>query len=375
MDNFGSKESRIYKATAYFLFSLMLVFTVIEAKLFLYPLALSVLFAYMLYPVANFFERKLHIPRILSNFITLIVAVVFLASVFIVIYHQFKTMISDMPTIKRRILTNLEGLSSFIEANFGITLVRQKIYLNEFLTNFVENSSPLFQKAFSATTGTLVRIGLLPVFIFFMLYYRDKAYTFFMLMAKSPNRGTVKSVLDQISHVTKKYMSGVFVVVMILSVLNTIGLYIIGLEYAIFFGILSAFCNFIPYFGTIIGFAFPLIYAMITSGSPTLAIGVIGLFIVIQFTENNILTPNIVGDNVKLNPFIIILSLIVGAMVWGIPGMIVIVPLMAVFRIICENVNKLKPYAYLLGTRGTERHSLTAKKIKQFFTGKKKTKK
>ena len=163
----------------------------------------------------------------------------------------------------------------------------------------------------------------------------------------------------------------IFIVVLILCVVNSLGLWIIGIKYPIMLGVIAAVCNFIPYFGTILGFAFPFTFAIIAQDSPHVIVAVVIVFVIVQFIENNILTPNIVGGNVRLNPLIIILSLIIGAMLWGIPGMLVIIPVMAVIRIICEYVEKWKAMAFLLGTSGTEKHALTFGKIKSLFKRKK----
>ncbi|MGW8316778.1 MAG: AI-2E family transporter, partial [Bacteroidales bacterium] len=130
-------------------------------------------------------------------------------------------------------------------------------------------------------------------------------------------------------------------------------------------GFTSAFFNFIPYFGTLMGGAIPLLFVLLTTSDPLHnALYVIILYAIVQVTENNILTPNIVGGNVKINPFFIILGLMAGGMIWGIPGMLVIVPFLAILRIICYHIEKMRPYAFLLGPRGTQKHSITMNKIK-----------
>src|SRR5690606_28565489 len=168
----------------------------------------------------------------------------------------------------------------------------------------------------------------------------------------------INNILKDVSHVTKRYMGGIFIVVLILCFLNSLGLLVIGVKYALLLGIASALCNFIPYFGTLIGGIFPLLFVLLMSNTPEKAFSVIILFLIIQFTENNILTPNIVGGYVRLNPFIIILSIIIGGMVWGLPGMFISVPFLGMFKIFCEQVTPLQPYAFLLGTQGTEKHAL-----------------
>src|SRR5690606_13234400 len=222
-----------------------------------------------------------------------------------------------------------------------------------------ESSSNFMNTAFTATTGTAVKIGLIPVYIFFLLYYRNKFASFLLQLIPSTKHDKTTSILGQISQVTKKYMSGLFIVVLILCVLNSLGLFYVGVRYALLLEIISALFDFIPYFVTLIGGAVPLLFTLLMSDTPHKAIGVVILFLIIQFIENNILTPNIVGGNVKLNPFITILSIIIGGILWGVPGMIISVPVLGMFKMVCEHVSGLSPYAYILGTEGTERHAIT----------------
>ncbi|MGB5978815.1 MAG: AI-2E family transporter, partial [Cyclobacteriaceae bacterium] len=176
-----------------------------------------------------------------------------------------------------------------------------------------------------------------------------------------------KSVILAVSYAMRHYLGGVFVVVLILCLLNSIGLAIIGLKYAILFGILSAVMNFIPFFGTLIGGAIALLAALVLHGDPGVALGVVIFFVIIQFVENNILTPNITGGYVQVNPMFVILGIVLGGLVWGVPGMFLVVPFLAVLKIIFDHTERLKPLGTLMGMTGTEKHSLTLDKVKQLF--------
>jgi len=358
-------------AACYMVFFVLFFYALIITKYFLYPIALAVLFAYLLYPVANFFENKLHFPRILANLITLILAVVLLAGVIVFIYKQLSMMIHDLGALKTKALENLFMLEKSVQSKTGIHTDKQQEWIKQGVDAIFQGGSELFGFVFTSTTGTIARMILIPIFVFFFLYYRDKFYEFIIRATKPRNQKVVKTILEEVSGVTKNYMGGVFIVVTILCITNSLGLWIIGVEFAILLGIITAICNFIPYFGTILGFSFVLLFTLLTGDSPSQLLGVVALFIIILFTEHNILTPNIVGGNVKLNPIVIILSLIVGAMVWGIPGMLVVVPVMAVLRIVADNIKGYQPIAFLLGVEGTEKHSLTIKKIKSLFQKKK----
>ena len=146
-------------------------------------------------------------------------------------------------------------------------------------------------------------------------------------------------------------MGGVVLVVLILTVLNSAGFLIIGLEYALLLGVVSALFNFIPYFGTLIGGAVPLLFSVLSNGFTGQALAILLFFLGVQFLENNILTPKITGGQVQLNPLFTILAIIAGGMIWGLPGLLVAVPFLGMFRVVCKHVPGMEPYAYLLGKK------------------------
>lgn len=356
----------IVRLTATLLFIILLFYGLIAAKDILVPLALGTLFAFLLYPIAGFLEKS-GITRILANLLTIILGIVIVGGAVYLIYIQLSQFVGDFPELREKSLDNLRGLTQFVEANFGVSVAEQQRVLRQFISNVFAQGGETFQDIFTATTTTVAQIGLLPVFVFFLLYYRNKYKDFILKLTAPEKHEKTDRVIKEISRVTQQYMSGITTVVFILCFLNTIGLMIVGIKYALLLGILSALMNYIPYFGTLIGGAIPLTVALITESSPRYALGVIILFMIIQFTENNLLTPNIVGGNVRINPFFVILSIIIGGLVWGIAGMFIVLPFIAMFKIVCENIEALHPYAFLLGTEGTEKHSLTWNKIKIFF--------
>ncbi len=342
------------------------VYGIIVAKNFLYPITFGILLAYLLYPVANYLEKK-NFPRILSIFLSLILSltVVFFALFFI--YKQLSVLLDDFPGLRRKAINNIEHLVSSIETTFGIADEKFEFFLKDIVNTIFESGRHSLNLILSATTGTLFKIGILPVYVFLFLYYRTKFAYFILKVVNREKRDVTVKILKDISTIASRYMLGVATVVLILSVINSVGLMVIGIEYALILGIVSAICNFIPYFGTLIGGAIPFVFALLTGDSPLLALRVFILFVIIQFLENNILTPNIVGDNVKISPLFIIFSLIVAAMIWGIPGMLVVIPFLAMFKIVIVNIERFEPYAYLLDNRGTQRHAITVEKIRDFF--------
>ncbi len=351
---------------------ILFIYGIITAKKFLYPVAFGVLFAYLLYPIVNFLEKH-RIPRILSILIAIILALSVMAVTFYLFYTELTRVFEHFDKLKEQANANIESFQNNLEATFGLRDNRIQEFLQKEVNQFFDSGAG-FNVLFSATAGTVFRLLILPVYVFLFLYYRTKFAYFILKIVKKENKPLALKILRDISTVAARYMGGVSIVVLILCFINSSGLVIIGVKYAILLGIISALFNFIPYFGTLMGGSVPLLFVLLTTDDPIhYAIRVFILFIIVQFIENNILTPNIVGGNVKINPFFVILGLIVGSMIWGIPGMLVIIPVLAVARIILNNIESLKPYAFLLGPRGTLQHSISIKNIRRFFHFRKKS--
>ena len=352
---------------SFFLLSIILVFYVlITAKMFLYPLALAVLFAYLLYPLTNFLEKK-KFPRILAILISIILLLTVITFTALFVYRKLGVFVGDFPTFRVKAISRIDELEKTISNLFGIADLQLAGFLRSRVSGMFDAGSNVFNKAFTATTGTLFRLGILPVFIFMFLYYRTKFAWFIMKIVPREKQMLTLNVLREASKVASRYMGGIFTVVFVLCIINSLGLYLVGIRYAITLGVIAAIFNFIPYFGTIIGYSIPFVFALLTGDSAEPAFKVLLVFLVVQFTENNILTPNIVGNYVKINPFMIILGVIAGGMVWGLAGMFVVIPFLAILRIISEHVPALHPYVYLLGTGGTRRHAVTGENIRKFL--------
>jgi predicted PurR-regulated permease PerM len=346
---------------SYFLLSVILsIYGLIMAKNFLYPLAFGILLSYLLYPIVNFFEKK-GFPRIAAILLAITGGLAIFIFLALFILKRVSLFMDELPYFKEKTITHIEHLQLYIESEYGIPAERFK----NFLLSRIFDIGTQSEKVFSATTGTIFVILMQPVYIFLFLYYRTKFAYFFLKMVGRQNRLIAVGVLREIAHVVTRYMLGVATVVMILCVFNSLGLLLIGIKYPLLLGVVSALFSFIPYFGNFIGGSIPFVFALLTEDSSVYALRVAVFVYIIHFFENNILSPNIVGNNIRINPFIIILGLIVGAMIWGLPGMLVTIPFLAMLSIILKIVPGMQPYIYLMGIRGTRRHALTLENIKR----------
>ena len=360
----SEKRSLLAQRMSFTLLSIILfIYGLVIIRNFLYPVAFGFLLAYLLYPVANWLENK-SVPRILANLLTILGALVILTSLILLAYNRLLPIAGSLPKLAESGITNLSQMIAGIGEYFGFEKDDTERLIRDQVSVMLQTGSEYFQALFSATTSTVVALGLLPVYIFLFLYYRTKFMYFLLKIAGRDYRSEVIAILREISTIMVRYMAGVIMVVLILCFINSTGLWIIGIRYPVALGVVAALFNFIPYFGTLLGGLVPFLFALIVEGDIVLSLRVVILFIIIQFIENNILTPNIVGGNVKINPFFIITGLVAASMIWGIPGMLLIVPFLAIIRIVFSHIDFMRPYAFLLGEEGTRKHSITISKIK-----------
>lgn len=363
-------QTLVKVALSLFILAVFIV-ALILGQSFLVPLAVSFFFGYLLLPVTWQIEKR-GVHRGVSIFIVILLAVAVLASIGLFIGIKVSNATIDFAALKEQVVTKLIMVQTTLEDKLGMRSHSMDHAIKRASENIFSSGELKVGQFFAKTTTTLFQIFILPVFTFFVMFYRTKtAYFIFRLVGKK-NKPVAVRILREVSNVTVKYLGGILLVVFILAILNSIGLLIIGVPNAIIFGVLSAVLNLIPYFGTLIGGLIPVLYVLFSMDDPfSVVVKIIVLFAIIQFIENNLLTPNIVGSNIKLNALAIIVGLLLSNLIWGVAGMLIVVPFMAIAKIIMRNVPALEPFAYLLSDRGTEKHKVKIpwikKKYKQIF--------
>jgi predicted PurR-regulated permease PerM len=133
-----------------------------------------------------------------------------------------------------------------------------------------------------------------------------------------------------------------------------LGFWLIGLEHALLFGLITALLRIVPYFGSFLGIAFPIAFAFLTRESMWYPAAVLGFFMVTQLLEANVLTPFITGSRLRLNPLATIMVILLGNFIWGVAGMILFVPLFGILKVIFDEIPQLQPYGYILGKEEEE---------------------
>ncbi len=315
------------------------------------PLAFSGFLAMLLSPVVNKFESW-KMGRVFSILLTIILVLVIFAGILTLISAQFVQFAERVPEVTERLQSVANDGIEFLEETVGLTEQQQTDYLEQGIGNILDRVQQFIGSLIGATSSAVTLMTLIPIFVFFLLYYRRMYQTFFrVLFSKKDEHSNIDGVLENVQDVTQNYLVGLLTVMGILAVMNTLGLMAIGLEHALFFGVFAALMAIIPYLGIILGALPPLLFALLLGDSLLQPVLVVIIFGGIQFLEGNFISPRIVGSKVSINPFMAMLALIVGGEVWGISGMILFVPFIGILRVIFEEIPELKPYGYLLGNR------------------------
>ncbi len=310
------------------------------------PLTFALLFTVMLAPVSDFFESlvKFKIPAILLTILSVTLVLGVIITLFSV---QLTSIISELPNITEKVNQGVRQIMDWVNQNLNLN--ESEIQKN--IPSLLDTSVNYIKKGISFSSAFIFNLLYTLLLVFFLLWYKDSFHGFLLTQSKKESREEFKGMLLQINKTLQHYLYGLLGVIAILAVLNSIGLLIIGIDYAVFWGVLAAFLAVIPYIGTTLGGMLPFLYAIATAGNFWQPLAVLGMYVVIQQIEGNIITPNVVGSSVSINPLIALLAILVGGVIWGISGIILAIPIIAVTKIFLEHNNKTKAVAALMSNK------------------------
>lgn len=331
-------------AIVYALFAFLVL-----AKAILIPLSVALLLSFILFPLAKRFER-LKLNTILAAFLSILTMVILIGGVIFFFSTQIIHLSEEFTDFKDRIILLFADVTLFINTNVSFIDNLEKNELIERIQEWLSHSTgSLVSKTVSNTATFFVGLLATIVFTFLILIYRKALTLAFTQFSPSDKRARVRKMFRSVQQVGQKYLFGMILLTLVIGLANSIGLLIIGIDNPFLFGFLGATLAIIPYIGTYLGAIIPVLYAFMSYDSPWKAIAVAILFWLVQTVADNFLTPKIVGGSLKINALAAILSLFIGAAVWGIAGMILFLPFAAMLKVVCEEFDELKPFAQILG--------------------------
>lgn len=346
----------LYTGTMLIVGLYFLILSLVDAQGFLAPLVMSIVLALLMIPLSNKLEN-LGIGRGWSSLFCTILLFIISLGVFALLSFQVKSFISDWENIKEQMRPKIEQAEEYLYEHTALNKEDFEAYKEQNDLTILGMGGSSGQRAFDFMKGVLSFLSnylLVFIYIFFLLAYRKKFKTFFLKLASQRDQGEAREIIDNTATLVQQYLVGKSFLIILLTVLYSIGLGVSGVDNFILISFIGAFLSLIPFIGNIIAFGLALVFGFLTTGDTTVLIGIIITFTIVQFIESYILEPYVVGDKVNLHPFLVILSIIAGNMIWGVMGMVLAIPVLGILNIIMNHVPPLYPFGYLLSTDKNE---------------------
>lgn len=354
------KEYPFYiKAPVILLGLSILVFILYILGDILVPLAFASLIAILLNPLSTWLNRRF--PKVISILLSLLIALVLLIALIYFLSSRIAVFFDDLGTIKEKFAQLLHELQSFLQQTMGISTKKQVQLVNDALNN----SKAMIGQTLSGVLGVLSVVFLIPVYTFMIMFYKTLILNFLFEVFSEENQKKVSEIISETKSAIQSYIVGLLIETSIVAVLNSTALLVLGVENAILIGIIGAILNLLPYIGGIIAIALPILMATLTKDGFTTQLLIIGAYALIQFIDNNILVPRIVSSKVQINALVSIVVVLLGAALWGISGMFLSIPFIAVLKITFDRIDGLKPWGKLLGDSVPTEHMGQLKRLRR----------
>lgn len=312
------------------------------------PLLMAVYISILLLPVYRFCKKR-KFPETMA--ISVAILLVFIAVGLIVWFFsaQVSSLISDFPRIKSNVMLHLTSLSEWINSKTNFSTEKQLNMLNEQSDNLLNNAGGVIGGAAASLSSIFLFVGLLPIYIFLILFYRKIIVRFLFYWFPKEDYARVQEGIAETENIIKSYLVGLLIQITYITVLLGGALLLFGIKHALLIGVIFAILNLIPYIGALFGNIIGVLLTLTSSQEVSPILTVLIIIAVVQFLDNNILMPKIVGSKVKINALASIVGVIIGGSIGGISGMFLSLPTIAVIKIVCDRTDNLKQWGVLLG--------------------------
>jgi predicted PurR-regulated permease PerM len=338
----------LYAKASIFVIGLIAMLAILYiAKGIIVPVVFAVIIAIVLHPVVNFFVRK-KINRVVAIVFTIFLTFLVIGAFGFLFFSQASRFSESWPILVDKLTEIFNQTITWASGYFDINAHKIHEWFINAKVELINSSSAAIGKTLITVGNLVVVLFLVPVYIIMLLFYHPILIEFIHRLFGASNQSQVSQIVTQTKTVIQRYLIGLVIEAVIVATLNSVALLILGIEYAILLGIIGALLNVIPYIGGIISVAIFMVVALVTK-SPVYMIYIIVIYSIIQFIDNHYIVPKIVASKVKINALFAIIVVIAGNALWGIPGMFLSIPLLAIVKLICDNIEPLKPWGFLLG--------------------------
>ncbi len=312
------------------------------AKPVLFPFCLAVLLSFILSPVLDFLTRR-KIPRTVSIVLLIILTFIVLYLLGSLFYTTGKAFAAELPKYGlklTRLLTALQDRFNIPQLRLESIDWSQQLDLDRVGGFLLSTLGPFF--------SFLSNLSIILIFLIFILAGQGKTTAKLKASLDARRSGKIIEVISNIISQTQKYLAIKTIISFVTGVVATVILLAFGVDYAVFFGFLTFLLNYIPNIGSIIATAFPVLMALFQFESIWTAVWILLLLIVSQQIFGTFIEPRVMGEGLNLSPLLVIFSLFFWGWLWGLPGMILAVPMAAIIKIICQNIPDFEFIAVLM---------------------------
>ena len=309
------------------------------------PLALAGILALVFMRPSGWLERR-GVPRVVTAILSGVVFIGLVAGVVLLMDWYIHRFALDWPQLQKKVGDVLTEARQFLKSQWGLRVPGGKSG-----QTLVDTASvgKMTTTVLGSVIAVLIHLILIVVYMIMLLTMRAHIRNFLLRLVREPNKPRIEQVMHRSVKVAQEYIYGMMIIIAYLWILYSVAFSVIGVRYAIFFAILCGTLEIIPFVGNITGSTLTCIMALSQGGGVHMVIEVIASYSIIQFSQFYIISPLVMRHQVNLSPLFTIVCLIAGELLWGIPGMIVAIPILAIFKIICDEVEFLRPFGFLLG--------------------------
>ena len=312
------------------------------------PFFLAFLLALLFLPLSNFLEKKLWFPRSVSTIFSLLILLFTIYGLFYFFATQLSSFSKDLPHLERQFTVLFNDLQRWISKTFDVNTNEQFKYMNEGLNKLLSSSGIIIGFTLSVFSSGLGFLFFCVIFFIFILNYRRILNRFIVNVFDEKHKSKVEDTVLAVQNMIKQYITGLIIQIIIVSVLTSILLSILGIKYAVLLGVLTGILNVIPYLGISISALIACFISFATGEASTTVYVFLG-YIGVHVIDGNLILPFVVGSKVKINALFSFIGIIVGEQFWGIAGMFLCIPALAILKIIFERVENLHAWGKLFG--------------------------
>ena len=316
-------------------------------KPFLVPFLIASLLAMLILPLSMRLEKKM--SKVLAILLSILLLLVVIGAIIGIFAWQISDISDRAPEIQENISQKLAQLRDFITHSLGISEQQQQRILRQQQQSSTGQLSSLLTGLVTSLGGFLTDFIIVMVYIFLFLLFRNHFEKFIMKLVPEKNKQTARETMHDVRMVAQKYLSGMAIMISCLWVMYSIGFSLVGVDNAIFFAVLCGLLEIVPFVGNLVGVSVTMLMSLAQGGHPSMLIGILVTYGVVQFIQTYLLETLVVGRVISINPVFTIVGLVGGELLWGIGGMILALPVMGMIKIVCDHVEPLKPYGFLLG--------------------------